>query len=141
MQVLSRAENKIPIQTYSSCPLCDSIKLKVRWEVNGYPIARCRNCSLVFVRTKVAAEELKVFCASADDDTNVECLNYYYQRLGELVRRRFPEPGRILDVGCSRGWFLDVMKGWKRYGNEIVPKAPLWDVSHSARICMTSSPF
>jgi 2-polyprenyl-3-methyl-5-hydroxy-6-metoxy-1,4-benzoquinol methylase len=31
------------------------------------------------------------------------------------------QPGKIFDVGCSGGWFLEVMKGWECYGCEIAP--------------------
>jgi hypothetical protein len=65
MRVLSRAEKKIPIQTYSSCPLCDSIKLKVRWELKGYPIARCRDCSLVFVRQTTLGKQAAALTRSS----------------------------------------------------------------------------
>jgi 2-polyprenyl-3-methyl-5-hydroxy-6-metoxy-1,4-benzoquinol methylase len=109
---------------YSSCPVCSGADLKGLWEVNGYTIARCGACSLVFAQNKVTAEDLAAHYASGVDeayeDTNVECLNYYYQKLGDLIRRRFARPGRVLDVGCSRGWFLDVMQGWECHGNEIV---------------------
>jgi SAM-dependent methyltransferase len=107
-----------------SCPVCDSTALQGLWEVNGYNISRCGACSLVFVKNQVTAEDLAVHYSSGKDevyeDANVECLSYYYQRLGDLISRRFPQPGKILDLGCSRGWFLDVMKGWECHGNEII---------------------
>lgn len=110
-------------QKYSSCPVCDGANLKDLWEVNGYTIAKCGKCTLVFVRNQVTTEELAAHYASvtddAYDDANVECLNYYYEKLGEIIRDRFPQPGKLLDIGCSRGWFLDVMTGWERHGNEI----------------------
>ena len=113
-----------PTQMHSSCPVCGEITLKGLWEVNGYTIARCSVCSLVFVQNLVTAEDLAAHYAGgtddAYDDTNFECLNYYYQKLGSLIRSRFPQPGRVLDLGCSRGWFLDVMTGWECHGNEIV---------------------
>lgn len=124
--IAMRPEVEVPRSTelYSSCPVCSGANLRRLWEVNGYTIARCGACSLVFARNKVTAEELAAHYASggdeAYDDTNVECLNYYYRKLGELIRHRFPQPGKVLDVGCSRGWFLDVMKGWECHGNEIV---------------------
>jgi SAM-dependent methyltransferase len=108
---------------YSSCPVCNGTKLNSLWKVSGYTISRCGNCSLVFVQNLVTAEDLADHYRQAKDDayddTNVACLNYYYQKLGDLIRKRFPEPGRILDLGCSRGWFLDVMTGWECHGNEI----------------------
>ena len=115
-----------PAPKYSHCPVCGGGNLKGRGEVNGYTIARCADCSLVFVQNQVTAEELAAHYASIEaeaevyDQSNVECLNYYYQKLGDMIRRRIPEPGKVLDVGCSHGWFLDVMKGWECHGNEIV---------------------
>jgi len=115
-----------PTAMYSSCPVCSDAGLRRLWEVNGYTIARCSACSLVFVQNKIAAEELAAHYASIGaeaevyDRPNVECLNYYYEKLAALIRRRFPEPGKVLDIGCSHGWFLDVMKGWECHGCEII---------------------
>lgn len=81
-------------------------------------------CTQVFVQEKLSAEELAGYYAATKDDAyvedNADCLRYYYEKLAGLIAKRFPEPGRILDLGCSRGWFLDVMKGWECHGNEIV---------------------
>jgi 2-polyprenyl-3-methyl-5-hydroxy-6-metoxy-1,4-benzoquinol methylase len=110
---------------YSSCPVCSGTALKGLWEVNAYTIARCTTCSLVFVQNQVTTEELIEHYASFTDDSygeeNVECLNYYYQKLGGIIRSRFSQPGKLLDVGCSRGWFLDTMNDWECHGNEIAP--------------------
>ena len=35
-----------------------------------------------------------------------------------MIEKRIPN-GRILDVGCSSGYFLDVMQGWDRHGIEF----------------------
>lgn len=108
---------------HSLCPLCGGDDLKRRWEVGDYLISQCRKCSLVFVANQVTTDDLIAHYASFTDDSygdaNVECLNYYYHRLGDLIRKRFPRPGKLLDVGCSRGWFLDTMPDWECYGNEI----------------------
>jgi SAM-dependent methyltransferase len=72
----------------------------------------------------IGREELAAHYASGDpvySDANRHCLDYYYTRLRELIEARFSQPGRIYDVGCSGGWFLDVMMGWERHGCEIVP--------------------
>ena len=110
-------------QMYSSCPVCGAINLKGLWNVKDYTIARCQSCSLVFVQNQVSVEELATHYAGPGDevydDSNAECLNYYYQKLADLINSRFPRPGRVLDLGCSRGWFLDVMAGWECHGNEI----------------------
>lgn len=110
---------------YAVCPICNGEHLANMWEVNGYTIARCGACTLVFVRNQVTVEELAEHYSGPKDDVyeddNADCLNYYYQKLGDAIRKRYPQPGRILDLGCSRGWFLNVMAGWECHGNEIVP--------------------
>jgi 2-polyprenyl-3-methyl-5-hydroxy-6-metoxy-1,4-benzoquinol methylase len=131
-------------QMHSSCPVCGGTNLNSIWMVNGYTIAKCRTCSLVFVQNQVTTEELNAHYAREEDKTyadvvyeeaNAECLNYYYLKLGNLIRSRFPVPGRLLDIGCSRGWFLDVMQGWECHGNEIVtPDALAAREHHGDRI-------
>jgi 2-polyprenyl-3-methyl-5-hydroxy-6-metoxy-1,4-benzoquinol methylase len=111
-------------QMYEACPVCNGRDLAHLWQVNSYTIGKCSGCSLVFVQERITAEDLQAHYAiqgdSAYDPDNVECLNFYYTRLRQLIERRYPNPGKLLDVGCSGGWFLDVMRGWDCHGNEIV---------------------
>ena len=113
------------IEMHQNCPICKGTDLKSLWNVNGYSIARCGTCTLVFVRNQVTADELTAHYAGgtdeAYDDSNRGCLDYYYNKLADLIRQRIPNPGRVLDLGCSRGWFLDAMTGWECHGNEISP--------------------
>lgn len=54
---------------------------------------------------------------------NVAYLNHYYSVLKqEITRLTGKTSGTILDVGCSAGYFLDLMEGWDRHGIEISPK-------------------
>ncbi len=124
---LETDSNSAPLgQTLSSCPVCGSNRLKTRWDVNGYTIVGCDGCSLVFVRNLPTSDELKRhYEGGVGDqvysDDNTECLKYYYEKLRNLIESRFPQRGRVLDVGCSGGWFLDSMQGWECHGNEIIP--------------------
>jgi SAM-dependent methyltransferase len=108
---------------HKSCPLCGSKALKHRWGVNGYTIVRCGDCSLVFVQNILSREELAAYYASSGDqvysDDNSELLNYYYNILRDRINAAVSRPGKIFDVGCSGGWFLEAMKGWECYGCEI----------------------
>ncbi|QGZ92825.1 methyltransferase domain-containing protein [Microcystis aeruginosa FD4] len=50
-------------------------------------------------------------------------LNHYYNKLKrEIYRITGKTSGNILDVGCSGGYFLDIMQEWNRYGIEISDK-------------------
>lgn len=82
--------------------------------------------SLVFVRRIVTADELAARYAASidpiyDEEDNLACLDYYYRRLKRLLETRLPRKGRLLDLGCASGRFLDLMQGWECYGAEIVP--------------------
>lgn len=106
---------------YHSCPVCDHPQIVEKWTVNGFPIAGCALCSAVFVRRKFTQDELTNWYTETDeayDDDNVQSLSFYYERLKKLILN-YRSPGRILDVGCSGGWFLDLMQGWDAYGLEI----------------------
>jgi 2-polyprenyl-3-methyl-5-hydroxy-6-metoxy-1,4-benzoquinol methylase len=108
------------------CPLCESGRLSdIYCNVNGYTITRCLSCRLVFVREEITTPELIEYYRQSDgedfvyaDPENVKNLNYYFHRLRHLLEQLTPQ-GRILDVGCSAGYFLNVMDGWERYGIEI----------------------
>jgi SAM-dependent methyltransferase len=108
---------------HQSCPLCGSGALKHLWVVNGYTLVRCGGCCLVFVQNILSREQLAAEYAACEDpayrDDNRECLEYYYQKLRQRIEARVPRPGKILDVGCSAGWFLETMKGWDCSGIEI----------------------
>jgi 2-polyprenyl-3-methyl-5-hydroxy-6-metoxy-1,4-benzoquinol methylase len=114
---------------HAACPLCAGTDLKRRWEIGDYLITKCKGCSLTFVKNCVTSEDLVDHYASFTDDTyrdaNVECLNFYFNKLGDMIRKRFPRPGKLLDIGCSRGWFLDTMQDWECHGNEIAEECAM----------------
>jgi len=97
--------------------------LKPRWEVAGYDIVACEQCSLVFVRQLISDEDLTAHYAQVEDpsydEDNSACLDYYHHALRKLIQQNYPVPGRLLDIGCSGGFFLDTMRDWECYGNEI----------------------
>ena len=114
------------LTSHTCCPLCNSEHLNDLYlNVNGFTITRCLGCRLVFVKEKLTTSELLAYYNQTDgedyiyaDPENVENLNYYFRKLGKMIEQQRP-PGRILDIGCSAGYFLDVMKNWDCYGIEI----------------------
>jgi 2-polyprenyl-3-methyl-5-hydroxy-6-metoxy-1,4-benzoquinol methylase len=108
------------------CPTCDSTEQSDLFQKAGYSLVTCDLCGLVFVGNLPTDEELtKLY----DTET------YHAQEMGDepsmldgratvnadLLTRHHTRPGRVLDVGCSAGHFLRVMKdrGWSTAGVEL----------------------
>jgi SAM-dependent methyltransferase len=108
---------------HKTCPVCSGARLEPRFVVSGFHLVRCRDCSLLFVGEQLGPDELQPYYDLSVEDfvyatpDNVENLKFYYRRLKELLEARIA-PGRLLDVGCGRGYFLDIMEGWERHGLE-----------------------
>ena len=89
-------------------------------------IVRCRRCGLVYMtpRDKAIAA---IYEGTADDNyylaTQAERKESFIRDLDELetISGLAAKRGRILDVGCGYGFFLDVAKerGWEEYGCEL----------------------
>ena len=115
-------------ERHPRCPLCGGPDLQDRFRVDGFTISRCGGCRLVFVREIVSNEALSRHYSDSEGDgvyvdaENEENLKFYDRKLRGLIESRVPG-GRLLDVGCDRGRFLDSMDGWERHGIEIF--APL----------------
>jgi SAM-dependent methyltransferase len=113
---------------HKACIVCKDKDISMKYIVNGFHIFQCRGCSLLFVGEKLSREELKTYyekesTATEDytyiDSKNIENLKFSYVKLADLISKRIPT-GKILDVGCSGGYFLDCMQGWECYGIELV---------------------
>ena len=109
---------------YQQCPICNSDTIIKKYQIRSFIIDKCSNCKLVFVKDIIPADKLAEYYNDDSEEVvynedNTECLEFYYRRLKEKIGGYKPIPGKILDVGCAGGEFLDVMDSWERYGNEI----------------------
>lgn len=119
---------EVKAKWYTSCPLCESKELTNRYTVEGFTITECRSCTLVFVREEMDSSSLTPYYENFghdyvyDDATNESNLNFYYEKLKDIISAQFPK-GKILDVGCNRSQFLDVMGDkWDRHGTELTKR-------------------
>lgn len=116
---------------HSFCPVCRSNVLKDKYIIDNFTIVLCQSCKLVFVKEKLSQQELDYYYCKEDDcgmdadfvylnQENIENVKYYYENLKSFILKKISS-GKILDVGCNAGFFLDVMKGFECYGIDRSP--------------------
>jgi 2-polyprenyl-3-methyl-5-hydroxy-6-metoxy-1,4-benzoquinol methylase len=111
------------------CKLCGNRRAQHLYTKNGVELVRCISCGLVYVwnpPTPDAIERLYSFASGYHtvfrSDNSAES-RAHAARAVEFLRivGRYSRPGRILDVGCSAGFFLERARaeGWTTFGVEI----------------------
>jgi 2-polyprenyl-3-methyl-5-hydroxy-6-metoxy-1,4-benzoquinol methylase len=119
------------------CNLCGT-RLSDRdrvWRKDGHDIVRCRDCDLLFSADPPTATALvsiygpAYFTASEGELQGQGYLDYLAEepehrrnaRSRLRLLQRFTEPGRLLDVGCAAGFFLDEARrvGWAVCGVDV----------------------
>ena len=105
------------------------IKDRYFYSREGFNIVRCENCGLIYLNPQPDLVELKKHYSrvyfprlnqdkmneKSDDRFDIKCRN----RLNEVLS--FSKSGKVLDIGCSDGYFLNYLKqkGWQVEGVEI----------------------
>jgi SAM-dependent methyltransferase len=122
----------------ASCPICgpeagvDPFMKAPSGKLRFYYV-RCSGCGLVLLSPRPKREELREFY---DEDyyggedrkfrPGIEKLRRLFAKArARRTSRLFEKPGRILDVGCGQGTFLQSMQehGWEGYGTELSPQS------------------
>jgi 2-polyprenyl-3-methyl-5-hydroxy-6-metoxy-1,4-benzoquinol methylase len=105
---------------HQNCLVCDHSKLNV---MNGYEkvfLVKCSNCGFVFSERIPSNEELNIYYSNYG--SNFYCSDLTIKRYNEILDKMEPfrQTGRLLDIGCGIGFFLDEAKkrGWEVYGTE-----------------------
>jgi 2-polyprenyl-3-methyl-5-hydroxy-6-metoxy-1,4-benzoquinol methylase len=120
------------------CPACGAAAA-VPLDIAGLDhLDRCRGCGLVHVRQMPSPDTLAALYGAAyyrSDASHVVGYEDYEADQHNIVataRRRlrrsariWPQPGRLLDVGCALGFFMDAAQaaGWQVSGVDISPYA------------------
>lgn len=131
--------NKI-IFSYSEhayCPLCKKIQQTLLYcnvqnprniGRSTYDYLRCKECGLVFLDPMPSRNELdKVYTSIYDfyeenkNDLLIKISSLLSMSRNEIIITECGSKGRILDIGCGTGTFLQKMKekNWDVYGIEI----------------------
>jgi len=125
----------------SYCQICGGLTLQsVVYEVDGYPICKCRSCD-------VGRVDIEHFDPSEYYDSGYflgkykhsyidylaseETLTREFKRTVEFVRANGPSLGKLLEIGCAYGFFLqEASRHYEVFGVEIAEDA--------ARYCKSS---
>ncbi|MCB9231471.1 MAG: class I SAM-dependent methyltransferase [Bacteroidia bacterium] len=128
------------MKKYDQCPICGSENISFKLEAKDYTvsgkffrISQCRNCTLRFTNPVPEQEEIGYYYQSDEyishSNTSKGFINKAYQIVRGItlnskqklvIRSSGKRQGKILDVGCGTGEFLNKMKeaGWTTQGIE-----------------------
>lgn len=119
------------------CNLCGADDTAPVMEIDGFHIVRCRQCGLIYVNPRYLEDALHEIYTELyyDHDGLTNGLEFYgyddYLRDEENIKITFAKrlktiehyahQGRLLDVGCATGFFLDLARsgGWDVVGTEV----------------------
>lgn len=106
------------------CRCCRNTNYKVSVKLSNFSIVKCSECGLTFVITEKSSYyseedyfdgyDLEGYTEYYKDFRNSLCRNHL-----SAIEQIVPK-GKILDIGCSFGWFLKIAKdsGWQPFGIE-----------------------
>lgn len=109
-----------------NCPVCDSSKYIFIFNKSGGTYVKCRNCTMVFVNPVFKEDALEKYYIGLNTgqaevvQNESEFYNEIYTK-GLNTIFKLVNKGKILDVGCSSGFFLNIAKkrGFDTYGIEL----------------------
>ncbi|HOJ40083.1 MAG TPA: class I SAM-dependent methyltransferase, partial [bacterium] len=119
------------------CVFCTGEAYPV-WREGKYRAYRCRRCLTVSVQP-LPEQTASLYDRDYFQRWYLSCADSRGQYLSGLFRslkKYLPKPGRLLDVGCGTGIFLEVAarNGWQVLGEEISPFAVSWCRQHGFTI-------
>lgn len=117
-----------PVGESEPCNLCGGKFSKHIFTKNNYQLVQCTECNLVYVSNPPSLDELKrMYSFKANfhvEFRSNDIARKYYFSLAQKhfsVLQKYASPGRLLDIGCSAGFFLKVALdcGWEVLGIEL----------------------
>ncbi|MEA5405850.1 class I SAM-dependent methyltransferase [Arcicella sp. DC2W] len=127
------------MEKISTCPICQQNSFSTFLNVQDYTVSQetfdivnCNSCGFKFTNPRPTIDKIGAYykAESYISHTNTSkgliakiyhsVRKYTLKGKLELVNNLFPSKGKLLDVGCGTGMFLNVCKedGWKVFGIE-----------------------
>ncbi len=110
-----------------TCPTCKKNNYRFLLNKNGGTYVECKNCEMIFINPVFKDKYLEDYYRNNHSVrhnislSEIKFFNFTYGKGMSLISKYFKNPGKILDVGCSGGMFLDIAKkkNWITYGLEL----------------------
>jgi len=126
------------VMEYVRCNLCNSDCTKTIMKVSGFNVVRCKNCSLAYVNPRLKEKRLhriynkgyfknpafkgakSSFYGYSKYIEEKDCIRSTFKRRLRVIDH-LSKKGKLLDIGCAYGFFLELAKedGWDANGLEI----------------------
>lgn len=126
--------NYIQLET-TDCPLCGAGNGQpTRFVLTPYKLARCAECGLYYLVTRLTSEGVTALYAQGDyfegqgyDSYAAQepALRMTFRRFLKKLNECFPLHGALLEIGCGYGYLLDEARPYfqGRVGTDFSPKA------------------
>ncbi len=121
-------------ERYVKCPVCEVDDTSFAFEKDGFTYVKCLKCGMLYINPQLdEAKIISHYRSLPSQDYWVDVLQTPRQLEYDTKKFRgalkelslFAPTGRILDIGCSLGIFLDLARkaGWDTCGIELNKKA------------------
>lgn len=111
-----------PHSFFDRCPMCADRRIRSLRGFERQHLFQCTECTLVFDRRRTSDQELYDHYRRYSYGTLKPCPAATTESFHRLLStfERFRRSGRILDIGCGQGDFLDAarQRGWDEQGSE-----------------------
>ena len=96
-----------------NCTVCSADDYRHWHQVGEYTLVQCKNCGFIYVNPRPTAEELKE-TYSEDYYQSFDMLDWdkktsYFEEIISQIKP-FVNKGRLLEIGCAMGYFLDTAR-------------------------------
>ena len=125
------------LETRKKCPCCHSKNFRIIFKKRGSYYNICDNCNLVFLNPVFKDKELLKYYMDLHQSQAKIVKNEapFYRKIftkGLMSIQKFKKQKKIIDIGCSSGFFLDIAAGhgWETYGIEYNNEKKLADKNH-----------
>ncbi len=115
-----------------NCQLCNQDNKKLIITESRWSVYECKNCGFVYVNPRPDEAYLKEYYQSYLPDTPDKIKKWKYMMSGvfkktvSIIDEIFSnKKGKLLDIGCAHGFFLQMMKDkeWDTYGIDLSKSA------------------